>query len=217
MKKKQGNNIFIRGGILKNSFLNKRKEDPEVEKIIVERGFDFDDDLAPHFAEYPNLKEFEVREINSRFVSYDGLLYMRLGEEVLGSNIASYCGYFDWENGGPNKITNGLVLLCCPQSIKQKDIVIHENCTVIYGSAFYGCKLNSITIPKGLMMTCPASFTNVTINKLIVPSRNDIRLNMNHCNVNKDVMVQCIDKDNPSYEDICSFWKAVITGENTFN
>lgn len=83
MKKKQGNNIFIRGGILKNSFLNKRKEDPEVEKIIVERGFDFDDDLAPHFAEYPNLKEFEVREINSRFVSYDGLLYMRLGEKCL--------------------------------------------------------------------------------------------------------------------------------------
>ena len=38
MKKKQGNNVFIRGGILKNSFLNKRKEDPEVEKIIVERG-----------------------------------------------------------------------------------------------------------------------------------------------------------------------------------
>ena len=99
MISKRGRFASIRGGILKCSFLNNQKCDHEVEKVVIDGDFDFDDDLGPHFSQYPNLKEFEVREKNSRFVSHDGILYMRLGEEVSNSNIGTYCRY----NNIPNR------------------------------------------------------------------------------------------------------------------
>ena len=186
--------------------------DEEITKIIVKSDFDFDDDLGPHFLEYPNLKEFEVREKDSRFVSHDGLLYMRLGKEVPNSNIGIYCRYNN-RNGDIVNIEKGLVLLCCPQSSNKTDIIIHKDCTVIYGSAFYGCKLNSITIPDGIIMTCPGAFVNVTVNELIVPKRQDILLSASHNNVNKDVTIKCAGGDDALSDNICSFWKEMITGE----
>ena len=212
MISKQGKQAFFRGGILNCSFLDNQKCDHEVEKIVIDEGFDFDDDLGPHFLEYPNLKEFEVREKDSRFVSYDGILYIRLGEETSNSNIGIYCRYNN-RNGDVINIEKGLVLLCCPQSINKKDIVIHKDCTVIYGSAFYGCKLNSISIPDGIIMTCPGAFVNVTVNELIVPKRQDILLSASHNNVNKDVIIKCAGGDDALSDNICSFWREIITGE----
>ena len=110
-------------------------------------------------------------------------------------------------------VEEGLVLLCCPQSINKTDILIHKDCTVIYGSAFYGCRLNSITIPDGIIMTCPGAFVNVTVNKLIVPKRRDVLLEASHNNVNKDVMIKCANGDEASSDDICAFWREMITGE----
>lgn len=212
MINKQGKQAFFRGGILNCSFLDNQKCDHEVEKIVIDKGFDFDDDLSPHFLEYPNLKEFEVREKDSRFVSYDGILYMRLGEETSNSNIGIYCRYNN-RNGDVISIKKGLVLLCCPQSINKKDIVINKECTVIYGSAFYSCRLNSITIPDGIIMTCPGAFVNVTVNELIVPKRQDILLSASHNNVNNDVIIKCAGGDNALSDNICSFWREMITGE----
>lgn len=212
MIQKRGKNIIIRGGILNCSFMDNQKCDHEIEKIVIDGGFDFDDDLGPHFSQYPNLKEFEVRERNSRFVSHDGILYMRLGEEVSNSNIGTYCRYNN-RNGDVVNVEEGLVLLCCPQSINKTDILIHKDCTVIYGSALYGCKLNSITIPDGIIMICSGAFVNVSVNKLIVPKRQDILLSANHNNVNKDVIIKCTGEDDESSVSICSFWREMITGE----
>lgn len=212
MISKRGRFASIRGGILNCSFLNNQKCDHEVEKVFIDGDFDFDDDLGPHFSQYPNLKEFEVREKNSRFVSHDGILYMRLGEEVSNSNIGTYCRYNN-RNGDVVNVEEGLVLLCCPQSINKTDILIRKDCTVIYGSALYGCKLNSITIPDGIIMICSGAFVNVSVNKLIVPKRQDILLSANHNNVNKDVIIKCTGEDDESSDSICSFWREMITGE----
>ena len=94
MIKKRGKNIIIRRGVIKTSFsdislFDNMVYDEDITSIIIKYSVDIDDDLGPHFLEYPNLKEFEVSEKNSRFVSYDGILYMRLGEENSNSNIGT--------------------------------------------------------------------------------------------------------------------------------
>lgn len=62
-------------------------------------------------------------------------------------------------------------------------------------------------------MICSGAFVNVSVNKLIVPKRQDILLSADHNNVNKDVIVKCSGGVDESSDNICSFWREMITGE----
>lgn len=210
MIKKNGRDLYIYKGIINYSASRKLKFDEEIEKIIIKSNFDFDDDLAPHFSEYLYLKEFEIGNKATYFEVYDGILYMRLNEESRkGSNNIYMNCYSPLFYGSPK----GLVLLSCPECIKEKDIVIHQDCTIIYGSAFAGCNLNSLLIPDSFIEAIPAAFMDVTIKKLIVPNNLKVWVEDSHSNVNKDITVECTGGDDISKSMICRWWKEKVTGD----
>lgn len=218
MIKKRGRNIIIRRGTIKVSFFdtslfNDKVYDEDITRVIVKSDFDFDDDMGSHFSEYPNLKGFRMANSYSEFEVHDDIMYMRLSEKAIRKSIGWNCGFFDYNNNVSTQITEGLVLVCCPPKINHKDIVLHKDCTVIYGSAFEGCDLNSLTIPSTFRYGCPAAFTNLTVKTLYVPNKLNVFLESSHNNVNKDVIVECIDGDGTTKEKICSWWKSAITGE----
>ena len=179
MIKKRGRNIIIRRDTIKASSLDtslfdEKVYDEDITRVIVKSDFDFDDDMGPHFSEYPNLKEFRMAINHSEFEVHDDIMYMRLSENAIRKSIGWNCGFFDYNNNVSTQITEGLVLVCCPPKINHKDIVLHKDCTVIYGSAFEGCNLNSLTIsssfppaltlsPKALTAMPPSSLSTCKI------------------------------------------------------
>ena len=180
--------------------------DEEITRIIIKSDFDYaDDDLGPHFAEYPNLKEFKLGIRNSCYEVHDGLLYLRLDEESFRKKNFGYnCQYYDYRNDVHTQIKEGLLLVCCPRAINNKDVVLHKDCTAIYGSAFEGCNLNSLTIPIAFRYGCPAAFSNLTVKTVYVPNKSSVVLDPTHNNVNKDVIVECIDGKSETRE----WWKS---------
>ena len=162
------------------------------------------------------MRVFKIAIKNSDFETHDGLLYMRLNRKTATKNIASNCFYnkplklFDDESYITTRVKEGLVLLCCPPSTYQKDIILHKDCTVIYSGAFEGCNLNSITIPDAFIMACPSAFTNLTVKSLYVPNNPNVYLGFFHVNVNKDMVVKCISNDDSSKKNICSLWENTL-------
>lgn len=211
MIKKHGRSLIIRRSIIKTSFsdstlLDDKIYDEEITKIIIKSDFDYaDDDLGPHFAEYPNLKEFKLGIRNSCYEVHDGLLYLRLDEESFSKKNFGYnCQYYDYRNDVHTQIKEGLLLVCCPRAINNKDVILHKDCTAIYGSAFEGCNLNSLTIPIAFRYGCPAAFSNLTVKTVYVPNTSSVVLDPTHNNVNKDVIVECIDGECETRE----WWKS---------
>lgn len=217
MIKKRGRNIIIRRGVIKTSFSDSTLLDDkiydETTRIIIKSDFDnADDDLGPHFAEYPNLEEFKLGRIDSCYEVHGGLLYLRLNEENFRQKNFGYnCQYYDYRNDVHTQIKEGLLLICCPRAINKKDVVLHKDCTAIYGSAFDGCNLNSLTIPMAFRYGCPAAFTNLTVKTVYVPNKSSVVIEPSHNNVNKDVIVECIDGNNETTEYICQWWKSGLT------
>lgn len=218
MLKKRGRIIIIRRGVINVSFYDSalfddKVYDEDITRIIIKSDFDFDDDTGPHFAEYPNLKAFKMGIRNTCYEVYDGLLYLRLSEETYGKKNFGYnCGYYDYRNEIHIQIKEGLLLICCPRSINKTDIVLHEDCTAIYGSAFDGCNLESITIPLAFRYGCPGAFANLTVKNIYVPNKNDVWLETSYPINNKDVTVECNEGDSEMKDKICLWWKSVLTG-----
>ncbi|MBQ8704232.1 MAG: hypothetical protein IJ524_07655 [Bacteroidales bacterium] len=218
MLKKRGRNIIIRRENIKASFydtdlFDNKIYDEEIERIIIKSDFGFDDDVAPHFAEYPNLKEIKIGIKNSCYEVHDGLLYLRLNEETFNKKNFGYnLGYFDYKKEVNVRIKEGLLLICCPRSINRTDIILHEDCTAIYGSAFDGCNLNSITISHAFRYGCPAAFANLTVKRMYVPFKNDVWIESSHTINNKDVIVECNKGDIDIRKNICQWWESVLTG-----
>ena len=167
--------------------------------IKIEGDFDFDIDRGPHFSRHPKLKEFITSNNQTSFTVIDGVLYLRLCNDTKKKEMNQA---FNSESG--------LALVCCPPQNPNKDIILPDNCSIIFGSAFYGCKLQSLTIPDSLQTAAYAAFYNVNIKKLYIPNR-IINIYPDFAEVNNDVTIMNRLANKSIDDNVISFWKERIT------
>ena len=144
--------------------------------IMIDGDFDFDIDRGPHFSRHPNLQNFIISNNQTPFIVIDGILYLQLNKETRDKDM----------NQALNGET-GLALVCCPPQNPNKKLVLPDNCSIIFGSALYGCNLQSLTIPDSLQTIGFAAFYNVSIRKLFIPNK-IINIYPDFAEINEDVI-----------------------------
>ena len=172
-----------------------------VDKILIAGDFDFDIDRGPHFCSHPNLKEFEVVSDDVPFFVYCGALYLKLNKETRSKDMSQAI------NG-----EDGSALVCCPPNNPNKNVVVHKDCSIIFGSAFYGCNLESLTFPSSIRRTAFAAFLNVKIKKIYIPNK-IIDIYPDFAEVNDDVRFDNIEKGVPLDFEVLQYWKHNVTGQ----
>lgn len=186
--------FVIRNNAILNSDWDKRKKS-DVETIIITSDFDTDIDASPKFSRFPSLKNFEIEnKEKSPFVVINNVLYLILTPETKSkAMLDDACENYE-----------GLALVCCPPQ-NTKNLVIHESCSVILSSAFFGCEFDSVTIPNSMKLTFIAAFYGVKIKEIYVPDKyHFVDVAPDHNSVSPEVIIKCnngkrVDKNVENY------------------
>ena len=110
-----------------------------IREFIIDRNFDYDNDVGSHFHNLPCLEKFTVIQ-PSPFSVEDGVLYIDNCDEMEGSNIL-----FDF-----TEKPQGRVLVAFPPNHPAKKFVIPSDVVAICNSAFAYSKLEELTIPDSV-------------------------------------------------------------------
>lgn len=152
--------IPFRKEITTRSFRRRRG----IERVVIDRDCDYNDDCASGFWRLPDLKEFVV-EGESAFFTIDGVLFYDSRKNRYKNFIR--CGFLaDASN------LEGVILVAFPRAYPSKHYKVPDGVVGIACSAFCNAALESLTLPESLeMIGCAAFFDMRSLKDVYVPNK----------------------------------------------
>lgn len=178
-----------------------------IREFVIDRYFDYDDNVFSHFYSLPCLEKFAVIK-PSPFSVEDGVLYIDNCDEMDGSNIL-----FDF-----TEKPQGRVLVAFLPNHPAKKFDIPSDVVAICNSAFAYTKLEELTIPDSVEQINFTAFANMENLKILRVPNKMIRMYLDHFDCEPiDFELYSSNEEVSLDDEVVRFWNEVRNREPNFD